>query len=307
MLTSFLRFPELLKSNNIKIINSKLHISISNYLFLHISSPFNFYQNKQIMKNIKESNAIIINKYEENFQSKTNYYFIIAFKKTIIIINQISIPIISNLFSINTDINIIFLPNIKDIFNQYIQIPNTQNEFNKKLLNEITDFCQELKLKHETEKVLKVIWNSIQFCIAGFLINECYAKLNKKVFSFSNDSSTEEINEYDYIVLRSIGAGSSFRTELIYHIEKESLYVIIKPLLQNDETMKLLKRETKNYQTLNYPFIPKLYGTVKGTNYPIIEFINGNTLLDIEKLHLEYNEKITIIFKLMRAARKKTG
>ena len=77
------------------------------------------------------------------------------------------------------------------------------------------------------------------------------------------------------------------------------MFVIKIPTIFNYS--KLIEREIDNYQNLNYPLLPKMYGTIKCTDCKclIIEFLDGSTLVNIKKFHFNEDEKITIIFQLM--------
>ena len=111
----------------------------------------------------------------------------------------------------------------------------------------------------------------------------------------------EIINNNEFIEIRNIGKGSLFTCVLIYHIKRESLYVIKKPYVQDIEISKLIERETSNYHRMLHPLIPRYYGTIKDQKYIVIEFIDGQTLDMIDLNKFTYNEKLTLIFEIMMA------
>ena len=74
--------------------------------------------------------------------------------------------------------------------------------------------------------------------------------------------------------------------------------VIKFPMVYSSETEKLLERE-KNYSEIKCFYIPKYYGKLQGKGHPVIEFINGKILSNINDFNLEYKDKITIIFQLI--------
>lgn len=81
-------------------------------------------------------------------------------------------------------------------------------------------------------------------------------------------------------------------------MKDEQLYVIKKPYGSDEDIKKKPHREIYNYQRIKHPFIPKYYGaTNKG--YPVIEFINGKTLVQIKVLKLSESEKIKMIVELL--------
>ena len=84
-----------------------------------------------------------------------------------------------------------------------------------------------------------------------------------------------------------------------YQLENGKLVVIKKFNDISNENTKLINRENNNYLQIDYPLLPKYIGKIKTNDFPIIQFINGQTLLNIEKLHLTYQDKLAIIFQLM--------
>ena len=68
------------------------------------------------------------------------------------------------------------------------------------------------------------------------------------------------MDKEDYITIRHLGNGSIFMTSLVYHIEKEELFVIKKPYVKDDEIPKLSKRELLNYSstTLTIKYLKKI-------------------------------------------------
>ena len=81
---------------------------------------------------------------------------------------------------------------------------------------------------------------------------------------------------------------------LIYHFEKEELFVLKQPLINDKENPNLLDREFDNYSKINHPYLPQFYGKTRENNYLVIEYINGKSLFHIKDLKLSYNEKIKI-------------
>ena len=88
-----------------------------------------------------------------------------------------------------------------------------------------------------------------------------------------------------FIILRSISITSSAIVELYYHIESEKIFAV-KRYRNKIEKDKLSQRELENYKSINYPFIPKIYGTIEDKDDKdiliVMEFINGKTLSDCQ-------------------------
>ncbi|KAK8841799.1 hypothetical protein M9Y10_026748 [Tritrichomonas musculus] len=115
----------------------------------------------------------------------------------------------------------------------------------------------------------------------------------------NDDSSIKIFTENDYIELRNCGSSSISSENLIFHIEKEELLIIKKKDIYDREYNILKEREYINYTKIKHPFIPNFYGITSKYEFLVIEFINGSTLSNIQKLNLQRKEKLTIIFELM--------
>ncbi|KAK8889140.1 hypothetical protein M9Y10_033884 [Tritrichomonas musculus] len=129
-------------------------------------------------------------------------------------------------------------------------------------------------------------------------------KINKnRIFQLNSkliNKQKELFDEKDYIELRDIGNGGSFKVTLIYHIEKEELFVTKFPLMNDEiEADKLINRQIKNNELINHPFLPKFYGKVQNQRKVVFEFIKGNSLSNIHNIKLTKNDKLSILFKLM--------
>ncbi|KAK8896769.1 hypothetical protein M9Y10_014686 [Tritrichomonas musculus] len=211
---------------------------------------------------------------------------------------------LQDFFSTNKNLTIYFLSNVKEIFNQKIQIPNKQIENDLVLKEEIKNFHKSFsfeknyQISQSIQHLINQVWNKIKSCITGYLIKQSYDKLKNKKH-INSKQRIEEYDESEFVELRKIGTGTFFNVFLIYNINKEELLALKKPLQNDGEIPKLLKRENSNYSMIDYQLIPKFHGFVKGTNYPIIEFINGKTLMNIRNFHFNKDEKYSIIFQLM--------
>lgn len=130
-------FKDHIENNIVKIANPQLNELVKNYFFIHISESFVFHHHEIIYQNIKESKFAIIKKCKNTSENSDDQFFIIGFKQTIIIINQSLLFMLQDFFSTNKNLTIYFLSNVKEIFNQKIQIPNKQIENDLVLKEEI--------------------------------------------------------------------------------------------------------------------------------------------------------------------------
>ena len=293
---------ELLTNNTISIANKLLNKAVCRYSFYYFDAKLEFDQNDKIDLRIKKSKAIIIGLYKETNSKTNDLFFIISFKKTIICIKNSMLPLIQSYFYSNDDLNIYFLPDTKDIFDQFIKIQYKQIDSDKNYEEEITNFNQNLCLVGTKDFSIINTWITIRTFISGYLIKQSYAKLNKNRINafYSNENNSKEIDqikEEEYFEIRKINSGSSCHAILIYHIEKEEI-LVIKQYYSND-LEKLLNREKENYNVIKHEYLPKFYGTTEVDNFVVIEFIDGQNLMDIKIIHLNEKEKFTIIFQML--------
>lgn len=223
---------------------------------------------------------------------------------------QLNIPESKNLHSLflsNSKISIYFLSEIKNSFAKYILEDDINIHFendNKDFFDEIKDFKSHIKLKSNSNYFIKQFNNKLCSIISGYYIKQSYEKIREQQsLAFSNKIENPKEKIWDgneYITLRSIGIGSSFETKLIYHVEKEELFVIKIP---NSKIPDLIDREIKNYSLINHPFIPKYYGykidKYRNLRYPIIQYIHGQTLMNIHDFNFNFDDKIRILFEII--------
>lgn len=226
---------------------------------------------------------------------------------------------IKKLLVYNQGLNFYFLNNSKDIFNSCISIKYHEIEsINSSSFEEeeIKSFIRNFYFKNnkkkkkkdsKTNEKEKNIWPFILSATGRYLINHAYYKLtNDHVKNYRSSSENVKISIDDVIELRYLSNGSSFKTILCYHIEKEELFVIKKPIKNFYDIPKLMRRELNNYLHLKHPFLPKFFGTEEqilasndDPSYVVIEFINGRTLEFINQIGLKKEDKIRIIYELM--------
>ena len=285
----------ILKNKEISIIND----IANNYTFLYFSGKLDIDIDPFIYSNFKNSRTAVI--YHYTYKSDENTFFIVSFEKTLIIIDQSSISILKSLFSTNEQSIIYIFSNKDSNYNFSDLFQNRLIENNQTLLAEIKNFCTIFRKKPSSNPSINKLWTTIQQCISGYLISKSYLQSIENQASISSneiENSPKEIWDCkDYIELREIGRGSSFLAELVYCIEKGQLFIIKKPLTSNSRT--LLMREIFNYSKINHSLAPKYHGTVKDCNHPIIQYINGKTLEQIDEFHLNEEEKNIIIFQIM--------
>lgn len=89
---------------------------IDSYTFLEISDQKELEQNKKIFENLNESKLIIISHYEEQEIEKNYRFFVVSFKRMILVIKEIRIKILQTLLSKKDKLEICFLFDTKKIF-----------------------------------------------------------------------------------------------------------------------------------------------------------------------------------------------
>lgn len=112
MFNQFQSIKELLIEARIKIANEILGVKLQEYDFLFISNNITDYQNRIISKNIIDSRIIAIDHCNEE-----NFYFIVAFNKTILIIIKSQMTALFQLLysikELNSKIEFYFLQDTK--------------------------------------------------------------------------------------------------------------------------------------------------------------------------------------------------
>ena len=271
------------KNDTIKRIIRSFDVEIINNYQDEIKSQINF--------NIKNSKIIVINQINLFDQNQNIIYSILALEKTLLILDENSF----NKFLSNKQLNsVLFIEkigNISAISKEIINDSTFQGE-NQKLIKEF--------MIYETNNTFREIWRSIVPCITGYLIKKAYEKTKKDRFLNQNqDSDKITIYRKDIVDIRTLGFGSFFRVHLIYHLERCELMAFKTQHINDDNAQRLQKRERDNFRKLKHPLLPKFYDSPEGENYLVMEFINGQTLNHIDKLKLNDNEVVTIIFELI--------
>ena len=190
MFSAFLKLNDHFKNGNIKILNQKLNNLILNYSFLCLSEPLDVDNNLPLFQNIRESKVAIINQYKRSEQNPDDLFFIICFKHTLLILNPKSTPFLQSLFSKNHDLTIYFLPNTKNLFNQYFELQNANYEAEEIFLEEISNFNKNLNINHTYSSMIQT-WKVIRSCISGYLIKQSLFNLKKDKFNdfFKNNQN----------------------------------------------------------------------------------------------------------------------
>lgn len=112
-MNKLLEIHRLLINNIIKVPNERLNKVVQDYSFYYFDEKLVFSNTDEIYQKIKESKVIIIGIYKEINSKNDDLYFIIGFKKTIIIIKNTLIHLLHSFFSYNNDLNIYFLSDTK--------------------------------------------------------------------------------------------------------------------------------------------------------------------------------------------------
>ena len=99
--------------------------------------------------------------------------------------------------------------------------------------------------------------------------------------------------------MRNLGSGSCSQVDLIYHLEKRELMAMKCYFINDEEQTKLFDREKKSYSEIIHRFLPKFYGASEKEKYLVMEFINGLTLGHIDKIQLNDEDVVIIIFELI--------
>ncbi|KAK8871784.1 hypothetical protein M9Y10_007525 [Tritrichomonas musculus] len=301
MIENIIRLHKLLKKSKIRFNKPEFTKFFQNYSFYHISKNnlLNEEEKRKIDQNIKDSPIIIFSQDKSLNRQTGQRYLFVGFEKTLIILDQstTSTSFLHDIFSNNKKISVCFYSNTKKYVNQILKIKNHEIESDLIFEEEIQSFGTKCSLIPELGLIKT--YSVISPCTIGYLIKKSYLQLKKNrmkqfINDIENNYSPETISEDEYV-----GNGSSFFCYLIYHIKREKLFVIKIPNSNNSEYKKLFEREIENYKKIRHPLLPKFYGRVKDKGYVVIEFINGITLKNINKLNLTFEDITKIIFQLL--------
>ena len=229
-------FSNFLKNRNqeIKTQNQKMKRVVDSYTFLDISQNIKeLDQNPEISENIKESNIIIIGYYEERRIFKKYHYFVLGFKKTVLILNTAQTEILQSLLSTKEKLEIYFLPNTKEIFEE-TKIKYYEIQYDEIFQGEINVINSKFFNTYSKNAQFNYFLKVIKSCISGYLIKQSYY-IYDKISNFNDSLKPREITEDEIIELRIIGIGCIFQVVLCYHIEYEKLVVIKKNYTYDSE------------------------------------------------------------------------
>lgn len=293
-LPDFLDFIELLKIGDIEFTNNVVKNIIQGFNIYQINEISNFCHNIEISNdpNIPNLESIIVNPIllQNNYKKVTLYITVCC--NSLIILDEDHLSIF---LSNNSDLPVVFLNKNEYIANIHIQ--NLKIEIDNSYNEEILLLQQKFSIK--SDKEISEIWSHVRFCIASYLILKSYLKTHKNRLLNQNYERIM-IRKKDFVILRILGISSVFDVSLIYHLERGELMAIKQPhVLDDDELPKLKKRERENIKNLSHPFIPKYYETPEEENFIAMEFINGHTLKYIDKLQLNDEDILIIIFELI--------
>ena len=159
---------EALKSKN-KESKGKLDDIMNTYKFLYITDQLDLTEST-LNQNLTNSNVIMINYYENQPEKSDELHLIIAFRKTVLIVEQLLLKNLQPLFLNKNKLKICFFKNTKNIFDEKINIKyeeSTKNEFFDK---QITKISQEFFNNKTENNEFNRFLNNIKSCISGYLI-----------------------------------------------------------------------------------------------------------------------------------------
>ena len=263
------------------------------------------------------------NYYQKNNQSKIiiadefNQYLLICLDQTIFMIAETDIILLNNFFDINKNSTIYTLSETANkILSKYRSTEKEEPNFSFILKNTIEVYeneeyytmCKQFYANFNNNDVINYddLWSRVQVCSYAYFIKKINIKYDIDRFekykrNFHSEKIDTELRTCDYVYLKQIGSGSESIVRLIYHIEREELFAIKQYSRFNNEKDKLIIREDENSLTISHPLLPHYYGKTKHENDEclVTEYIQGKTLLEIPKMHLNINEKLNLIFEIM--------
>lgn len=288
MLQSFSEFIDLFNERQINYINENINQILQNFKCFLIT-----YDNQQtdvINQRENQSNIIIVDKISKDGEE----YLIICFDETVIIISILDLWFIKIFFENHKDSTIYILSkNVTRLFSDSYRLIFPKYSSSIKTYNFLSE-------EHSRKS-----WNIVIKCIFTFLIekslsddNQEYDRIN--IFEYDSKSNDVKLEDEDFFTIRHITTDASILIDLIYHFEaKKAIYLKI---FSEDPKNKLFNSEHRNFMNIKHPLVPQYYGYTlcdDNKNGLAIECVNGLTLDQIEKMELEIEEKIKMIFEIM--------
>lgn len=287
MEADFSVFFSLFKRNKITVQNKYLESILYKFDFL-------LYSNIDILKTKYQDNTaiIIIDEYKDKHHKK--YYFICYDYKLIIFLPNSE----SDLSAF-----ISFLDNTnsrKYFFKNSSTLAHYSKNINNIFLLEIERFSTQFFIENEE---CQHIWSLIVPCICGFLIKAGYKNSKVNHYKFSKEEFKEHQEKVDprnksFVELRYLGKGSAGSVSLIYYFPKQMVFAL---KAANDCQYELIERERENYLNLQFPLFVKYYGyfLIDEKKCLLLEFVQGQTLNEIDLSILSLSTKVFIVFELM--------
>lgn len=285
----------------IKVFNKLL----KNFSFVFITK--NNFQNYNQKNN--QSKIIIADEF--------NQHLLICLDQTIFMIAETDIILLNNFFDNNKNSTIYTLSETANkILSKYRSTEKEEPNFSFYLKNTIEVYeneeyytmCKQFYANFNNNDRINYddLWSRVQVCSYAYFIKKINIKYDIDRFGkykrdFHSEKIDTELRTCDYVYLKQIGSGSESIIRLIYHIEREELFAIKQYSRFNNEKNKLIIREDENSLTISHPLLPHYYGKTKHENDEclVTEYIQGKTLLEIPKMHLNINEKLNLIFEIM--------
>ena len=299
MISQLKNFQNIFNNHQISFLKQSMNKIIQKYKCYLVIDSIN--DLKEIEKLPCEPKNIMIGKIDEN----NSQYFVICFDQLMIIISASHMHLFYNFLKQKKDFSILISNDVKEALSAHnfeinlvdnIIEYESQNYFNEDAIYNISDSF--IPRSQNNEYFIKM-WKLILPTFSKFFFHTIYTNHSHNKFK-ETQIDFSEIDEDKIIRLQGIGSTNSSRIELIYHIEKEQLFVL-KFFYNFSESNKLFRREFSNYKKVNHPSIPRFYGKgqIDGNICLIIEYIKGMSLCSINKMSLSIEEKINLIFEIM--------
>lgn len=165
-------------------------------------------------------------------------------------------------------------------------------ESEPEFITEITTFSYHFQIDNIE---FKSFWMVISRCLISFLLKKSYNQTQRNRYEkYDRSIINNDITDDLFFIIREESSELINGMSLIYYIPTEEI-MILKRVEESNNS------ELEKYKEISIPLMNRYYECIEkeGAKYYLIEYIEGETLDKYDKNVLTYNDKCSIILKLM--------
>lgn len=282
--------------------NNYLQSLINDFEFIDFLKDKEKTQKK--LKNFMKDNFIIIHSQETDEYGQS---FFILFDKSSLIIPKLDFLKIFQQITIKETSTVFYTTietknEIEKTFKNQIKLESTN--FSNINFSSFLDQCPGVKKRFFQQKESIILLQTkirmiITYILQKSLINTRINRFENILKMFEIRPKNKKFNIKEFIILNYLGRGSSSYVQVAYHIGTEKLFALKPHFAEIKNLNNVYKRELYNYKNFCHPFIPRFYGTIQSQQIFVMDYIEGNSLLQIKDMNLSIFDKFMIILEIM--------